>query len=291
VNRSGRRGRRGRRGLYGALVLTVGIGAGVLTTELTGSDAGPAPHPPAAAASSEPASQPPVRPAVETAAPTPPPAPLAGRTIAIDPGHNRDNGRFSAEIGRQVDAGGFRKQCNTTGTATNAGVAESALNWALAVELRARLESLGARVVLTRDADAGWGPCVDQRAAIANAAGADLLLSLHADGAVAAGHGFHVILPGVLAGWTDDIATPSRRAAVAVRDALVGAGFVPSTYRGEQGLDERTDLGTLNRADVPAVMLEAGNLRNPGDAALLTDPTGRARLADALAAAVQSFLG
>jgi N-acetylmuramoyl-L-alanine amidase len=283
VNRSGRRT------FSGALVLAVGIGAGVLIAELTGPDGEPAARPSAAADGSAVESAEPS--AVEPAAPSPLPAPLAGRTIALDPGHNRDNGRFPAEIGRPVDAGGFPKQCNTTGTATDAGVPESSVNWALAVELRARLESLGARVVLTRDADAGWGPCIDQRASVANAAGADLLLSLHADGAAADGHGFHVILPGPLAGWTDDIAEPSRRAAVAVRDGLMGAGFVPATYRGDQGLDERTDLGTLNRADVPAVMLEAGNLRNAGDAALLTDPAGRARLADALATAVQAFLG
>jgi N-acetylmuramoyl-L-alanine amidase len=290
VQRSGRARPRGSRRLYGVLVLAVGIGAGVLTAQLTASDDEAASRPSASAAghASATRSQPPTTAA--TAAPIPLPAPLAGRTIALDPGHNRDNGRFSAEIGRRVDAGGFQKQCNTTGTATDAGVVESSVNWALAVELRARLEGLGARVVLTRAADAGWGPCVDQRAAAANAAGADLLLSLHADGAASADHGFHVILPGFRPGWTDDIAGPSRRAAVTVRDALVDAGFVPATYRGDQGLDERTDLGTLNRADVPAVMLEAGNLRNAQDAALLTDPAGRARLVEALAAAVRSFL-
>jgi N-acetylmuramoyl-L-alanine amidase len=49
-------------------------------------------------------------------------------------------------------------------------------------------------------------------------------------------------------------------------------------------------LCALNRADVPAVMLEAGNLRNPDDAALLTGEAGRARVADALATAGTSFL-
>jgi N-acetylmuramoyl-L-alanine amidase len=231
--------------------------------------------------------------AVRTSAsppPAPPPPPLAGRTVVLDPGHNRDNGRFPSEIGRPVDAGGFQKQCNTTGTATNDGVAEATLNWELARVLQIELEDRGATVVLTRDADAGWGPCIDERAAVANRAGADLLLSLHADGASSAAHGFHVILPGVRPGWTDDIAAESRRAAIAVRDSLVGAGLSPATYIGTQGLDERTDLGTLNRADVPAVMLEAGNLRNPGDAALLTGAAGRARVADALASAVTDFL-
>lgn len=216
--------------------------------------------------------------------------PLAGRVIALDPGHNRDNGQFPAEIARPVDAGGFQKPCNTTGTATDAGLPEATVNWELALAVRARLEGLGATVVVTRDANAGWGPCIDERAAIANRAGAELLLSLHADGAAADHHGFHVISPGWKPGWTDDIAAESQRAAVAVRDALVDAGLTPSNYLGTEGLDERTDLGTLNRADVPAVMLEAGNLRNPADAALLSDPGGRARVAEALAAAVTAFL-
>jgi len=144
--------------------------------------------------------------------------------VVLDPGHNRDNGAHPAEINRMVDAGGFAKACNTAGTATDDGVPEATVNWELALQLRERLTDLGARVVLTRDANAGWGPCIDERAAVANRAHADLLLSLHADGAAASGRGFHVIMPGVSAGWTDDIAGDSREAAVLVRDALVAAG-------------------------------------------------------------------
>ena len=271
--------------LAGCLALLVPVGCG------------------SASPTAEGAAPPTTRPSASTAAPSavpsssaPPssttqaPAPLAGRVVALDPGHNRDNGRFPAEIGRPVDAGGFSKQCNTTGTATDGGVPEASVNWQLAVALRDRLQALGARVVLTRDADAGWGPCIDERAAIANRAGAHLLLSLHADGAAAPAYGFHVIAPGVRPGWTDDIAEDSGRAAALVRDALVGAGLTTSTYLGENGIDVRTDLGTLNRADVPAVMLEAGNLGNPADAALLTGPAGHARVADALARAVVDFL-
>ncbi|TKJ16533.1 hypothetical protein A6V29_13960 [Blastococcus sp. CCUG 61487] len=222
--------------------------------------------------------------------PEPRPLPLAGRTVVLDPGHNRDNGRHPAQIDRLVDAGGFPKACNTTGTATDAGVPEATVNWLLAQEVRPRLEALGARVVLTRQEDAGWGPCIDERAAVATRESAALLLSLHADGVAGTAHGFHVIHPGLRAGWTDETAGPSAQAAAMVRDALVEAGLEPASYVGTAGLHERTDLGTLNRASVPAVMLEAGNLRHDGDAALLTDPAGRARIADALATAVTRFL-
>ncbi len=51
------------------------------------------------------------------------PDPLHGITIALDPGHQLGNHRYSREINRPVPAGGFTKPCNTTGTATNCGVA------------------------------------------------------------------------------------------------------------------------------------------------------------------------
>jgi N-acetylmuramoyl-L-alanine amidase len=283
--RAAQRGRRGRavvRALLVAAVLT-GLGACVAYAE-PGSRGTTAERPAAVSTPSAPGPTP------SPATVTPRPPPLAGRTVVLDPGHNRDNGSHAAQINRQVDAGGFTKACNTTGTATDRGIPEATVNWELALAVRERLEAAGARVVLTRSADAGWGPCIDERAAIANREDADLLLSLHADGAAPSANGFHVIMPGLLPGWTEDIAAESRRAAVTVRDALVGSGVPPAGYIGVDGLDERTDLGTLNRSDVPAVMLEAGNLRNAGDAALLTGVEGRVRVADALAAAVTGFL-
>lgn len=276
----------------GPLALSA-VGLAVALSTLTG--CGPA-APPAAATVTSTTQMPertivPADPTTPSATPTPPPPPLTGRTVVLDPGHNRDNGAHPAEINRPVDAGGFSKQCNTTGTATNDGIPEATINWELALLVRDRLQALGATVVLTRDADAGWGPCIDQRAAIANNARADLLLSLHADGAAAGSRGFHVITPGSRPGWTDDIEADSASAATAVRDALVAAGLPPSNYLGRDGIDVRTDLGTLNRSDVPAVMLEAGNLRNAEDAALLTSDSGRQQVADGLAAAVRTFVG
>jgi N-acetylmuramoyl-L-alanine amidase len=211
--------------------------------------------------------------------------------IVIDPGHNGANGDHPEEINRQVDAGGFQKACNTTGTATNDGVTESSINWSVAQLLRDRLEAEGARVILTRDSDDGVGPCIDERGRAAAEAHADALVSVHADGAPAGASGFHVIHPGLRPGYTDDTVGPSAELAAGVRDALVAGGFTPSTYVGEDGLDERDDLGTLNLARVPAVMVEAGNLRNDGDAETLTSEDGQSRLAEALASAALAFAG
>ncbi|MCX6399580.1 MAG: N-acetylmuramoyl-L-alanine amidase [Propionibacteriales bacterium] len=217
--------------------------------------------------------------------------------IVLDPGHQLGNRHFPLEIRRPVDAGGFKKQCNTTGAATNGGYPEATFTWQVAVATRNSLRELGARVVLTRsgNSDDLWGPCIDERGRVGNPGergpAADLRLSIHADGVKVAGaRGFHVIRPGVLEGWTDDIAKASRRLAVAVRDALVGAGFPASSYRGTDGIDVRTDLGTLNHSDVPTVMVELANLRSPADARVAESAKGRRQYAKALAEAIGSYL-
>lgn len=235
-----------------------------------------------------------------SATPTPTAAagrPLAGKVVVLDPGHQLGNRHHGAEIGAPVDAGGFEKECNTTGTSTEDGFPESTFTWRVAQQARRLLEGLGARVVLTRgsDSDERWGPCVDERGRIGNPGRpgptADLRISIHADGVTEGGaSGFHVIRPERLDGWTEDIVRPSRRLAAAVRDALVDARFRPSSYRGVRGVDVRGDLGTLNLSDVPAVMVELGNMRDPDEAAVMESAAGQRRYARALVAGARAFL-
>jgi N-acetylmuramoyl-L-alanine amidase len=220
--------------------------------------------------------------------------PLSGVTISVDPGHNGGNFSHPEEIAQPVPAGasGATKACNTTGTETDDGaLTEAQFNWDVAQSLVPRLRGLGANVVLTRHSNDGVGPCVDERAEIANRSGAAVALSIHADGNYSEGaHGFDVIHADTEEMVAPAMAAPSSRLAEAVRDALLGAGVPPANYVGEDGLDARSDLAGLNLARVPAVLVELGNMRNPEEAAELESPAYRQRLADALAAGIVSFL-
>ena len=216
---------------------------------------------------------------------------LDGLVVVVDPGHNGANGAHAAEIGRPVDAGGFTKPCNTTGTAGD-GYPESRFNWETAQRVAAALEARGARVVLTRDSDDGWGPCVDQRGLTAQREGAAVIVSIHADGAAPAASGFHVIHAAAGPAVTGDVAARSTELAATVRDRLVGAGLQPATYLGGgTGTVARTDIATLNRAGVPGVMVECGNMRNAADLARLRSPEGQQAIAEAIASAVAERFG
>lgn len=209
-------------------------------------------------------------------------APLHGLVIALDPGHQLGNHNFPAQAGHPVDAGGFTKPCNSTGTATTDGWPEATFTWLLSHEVAARLERLGARVQLTRrtNSEADWGPCVDVRGRFAASAGAALMVSLHADGR-ATGQGFHVI------------AAPGRprslRLARDLRAALVVAGLPRSSYV-TGGLVLRSDLGTLNLSRVPTAMLEAGNMFDATDAARMRTAAGRAPYVAAIVAGIRAYL-
>lgn len=221
-------------------------------------------------------------------------SPLAGTTIVVDPGHNGGNGRNPKALARKVYAGtGLWKTCNTVGTQTAAGYPEHAQVWDTATRLATVLRVQGARVVLTRADDRGFGPCIDRRAAIGNQARATLVVSIHDDGNLSPrARGFHVIHSPRMAGGPA-VQQRSERLAVAVRDAFAsGTGMPRSTYVGRgTALSRRTDIGGLNLSTVPAVMLEAGNLRHPRDARLLGSAAFRQREAVALAAGIRRYLG
>src|SRR5207253_7958125 len=87
--------------------------------------------------------------------------PLHGKTIVIDPGHNGANWSHAAEINRLVNAGGFMKACDTTGTSTGDGYSEAAYNLDVARRLARILRAAGAHVVLTRTTNDGVGPCIN----------------------------------------------------------------------------------------------------------------------------------
>lgn len=228
------------------------------------------------------------------AASAPASADLRGKIVAIDPGHNGANGAHPGAINKPVVAyaDGQTKACDTTGTETNDGrLTESRFNLDVANDLAAKLRADGITVVMTRKTNDGVGPCINERAAIGNRAGADAAISIHADGAEAAGdHGFDVIYPRPGELVHPSIEDPSRRLAAKVRDALVGAGIPTANYVGANGLDARPDLGGLNLSTVPKVFAELGNMRSASEAAKLESAAYRARLAAGLVAGIERFL-
>jgi N-acetylmuramoyl-L-alanine amidase len=211
---------------------------------------------------------------------------VAGKAVFLDPGHNAVN---DASINQQVPNGrGGTKECQTSGTASNDGYPEHTFTWAVVGLISDALNQLGIHTQLSRDSDAGVGPCVDQRAAMANAMHPDAIVSIHADGGPPSGTGFHVNYSSPP--LNDAQSGPSVQLAHVMRDTLVQSGFQPANYIGSGGLYGRADLAGLNLAQYPAILVELGNMKNADEAARMESPDGRAKYAAAVTQGIVAYL-
>jgi N-acetylmuramoyl-L-alanine amidase len=220
------------------------------------------------------------------------PGPLDGKVIVVDPGHQlgNSNPRFARYMAQTIFNGAITKSCNTTGTATNSGLPEATFTWKVARYLNGLLEQAGAKVVMTRSTNSydSWGPCVWDRAKLANRVQADAMVSIHADGAASGSRGFFAMTPALIKGWTDDVVKKDRRLANAMIDGMTRAGAPPSNYIGNQLMVSR-DTTSLNISNRPTVTIEVGNMRNAKDAALMTSGSGQRAYAEWLFAGLRTY--
>ena len=154
---------------------------------------------------------------------------------------------------------------------------EAALVEDLAARLEGRLTAVGVRTLLTRGPDNR--PTDVERADFANAAGADVVLSLHVDRAASprcqgvASYHFGAGR-GTMSTVGEQLASLVQREIVARTDLL------------DCRVHEKTwEILRLTR--MPAVRLELGHLSHPGDAARLADPAFRDTVAEAVLVAIQ----
>jgi N-acetylmuramoyl-L-alanine amidase len=210
--------------------------------------------------------------------------------VGIDPGHNGGNFTHTGYIAHLIWNGREWETCNTTGTETDMGYTEAQFNFNVASYLRADLIADGARVVMTRTSNDGVGPCVNERAAIINAAHADVGIAIHADGAAPSGRGFAILVP-VADGPNDKVIAASAEFADDLRAAMLTSTPLPiSNYDGVDGIQPRDNLAGLNLTQVPMVLIEVGNMRNATDAALQITPAFQQEVARAILAAIVKFL-
>ncbi len=215
-------------------------------------------------------------------APAAPAKPLDGKTVFLDAGSSVAS---AVEQARKVaDGRGGQVPCvNPVAIASN-GTADHSVNYAVAKMVEAALKTQGAKVILSRADDAGFGGCVDQRATAANTSGADLALSINSAVQDATQRGF--VLETAAPGATDPKVTAQQAvsdpATVVLRNATRAGGFVPAQYLGGQDGIAKTTNALASLVNIPLVYANLGNLANADDAALLTSREGQTQYASVL---------
>jgi len=191
---------------------------------------------------------------------------LAGRRIAIDPGHG---GRHTGGVG-------------------NTGLMEKDINLGVALQLRDLLQSWGAQVVMTRTTDHHFDVQVDDdldaRVQIVNAANPDLFLSIHTNYVPTAGpRGFEVWVPRC-SGARD---RNSRAVADLLRDELGGVWGAGE----DRGTKDEHNLRVLKGTHCTAALVELEFVSNPGVERMLGQPGKQRDLARAIGEAARKWFG
>jgi len=206
----------------------------------------------------------------------------SGLVVCIDPGHQAHGDSGPEPIG----PGSSTMKPSVTGGATGVEtrIPEYELALQIAMNLKARLESRGVKVVMTRTTN-DVNLSNSERAAIANKASADLFVRVHCDGSPERDTvGFSTLFPAPNI-WTKPISAPSRRAA-----ALIQSSAVRATGAVDRGVIGRTDLSGFNYAKVASVLVECGFVSNPVEDRLLSSPHYQDKVAEGIADGAMAYL-
>jgi N-acetylmuramoyl-L-alanine amidase len=205
---------------------------------------------------------------------TPATKPRPAFILCIDPGHPSEN---------------------NSGKGLSNGLREVTVCWQVALLLKKEVEREGIKVVMTKSAELEY-VTNQQRAAIANKAGADMMVRLHAD--AGGGSGFAVYYPrrtGTVRG------TRGPEAEVLRGSADVAKAFFAAFSRELDGVlrnnglkgDENTLIGSRQGAltgsifsTVPTVLIEMVFLTNKKDADWIRKEENRLTMARAIAKGV-----
>lgn len=182
---------------------------------------------------------------------------VAGKRLALDPGHGGDD----------------------PGSRGPSGETEAELVFHLATRLAGLLEAEGASVALTRGPHDG--PDESERARRANEAAADLLLSLHLNAhrsEEAQGAATYYWEHGGIA------SEPGEHLADLLQTHLVECGRKDCRSHGKA-------YPILRETRMPAVVVEPGFITNPDDAKLLSEPGAAEPVILAMVHAVRSYFG
>ncbi len=207
-----------------------------------------------------------------------------GYVVVIDPGHQAKANYAQEPVG--PGSASTKAKVSSGTRSINTGAPESQLVLAVSLKLRDSLEAHGITVIMVRTTED-----VDisnvQRAQLANNAGADLFVRIHADGAADSSiHGILMLYPATINGWTDDIAAESKRAAKLALEELVAA-----TGASSRGLSARSDLSGFNWSDVPVILPEIGLMTNRAEDKALATDAYQDRIVQGLTNAILKYLG
>lgn len=200
--------------------------------------------------------------------------PLSGCVICVDPGHGNKKALATVKLAPKSS----KKVCGgTVGTKSPYnGTTEAALNLKVSKRLKQSLEAEGATVVMTRTGSACKLNNI-QRCQVAQKAGAELTIRIHANGNDNRGvHGIKVLVPDRTYCGKDLVSRSGSAGKLMYKRLLKRTGAKA------MGLVKRKDLVGFNWARNPTVLVEMGYMSNKKEDKKLQSASYQKKLVQAM---------
>lgn len=190
--------------------------------------------------------------------------PGEGPLVAIDAGHQAHGNPEQETIAPSSRQTKAKVADGTSGVAT--GIAEYEFNLNFSQCLKRKLESAGYRVFMIRESN-DVNLSNQERAAMANASGADVYLRIHANGGPPSAKGIETYYPSKNNPDVGHLSDASLRLS-----ELILSEMCASTGAKGRGAMARDDLTGTNFAQMPTSLIECGYMSNGEEDKKLNDP-------------------
>lgn len=207
-----------------------------------------------------------------------------GPLVVIDAGHQGPGQDMSGTepIGPGSDVMKAKIVTGTQGRTT--GLAEYELNLEIALLLQEELESRGYRVQMTRTTNDVQISNIE-RADVANDAGADIMVRIHANGVDDSSvSGALAMVPSAENPYVGNLYADCFDLGSCILNA-----YCTETGLENDGIMETDDMTGINWCQMPVTILEMGFMTNPGDDTYMAEESNQKTMAEGIANGIDQY--
>lgn len=206
----------------------------------------------------------------------------AGKLVCIDPGHQSHGNSDTESVGPGSDE--MKAKCSSGAEGVATGTEEYVLDLAVSLMLKEELEARGYKVVMTRTSND-----VDisnvERAQIANNAGADVFIRIHADSSEnSATNGLTTYNMTKNSPYNAQLYAQSRKLSECISECACNR-----TDANNRGTVDSNNYSGINWSAVPVSIVEMGFMSNPDEDRMMNTDSYRRKLAVGIADGLDKY--